>query len=78
MSCEMGHSSVQVAEGGAEWGVLEIKVRLPRRDPRFAALLAQLDSAAGRRGRGSPLPRMLMEYALAGFLLTNSDGKAKK
>ena len=78
MSCEMGLIASDVAEDSAEWAVLQVKVRIPRRDPRYAPLLARLDQAraSGKRGRGSPLPAMVREWALIGCLFC--DGKAKK
>lgn len=43
---------------------------IPTDDPRFAALLTVLRSARGR-GRYSPAPRMLAEWALLGYLLVS-------
>jgi len=44
-----------------------LSASLPRDDPRFDPLLAELEEAM-QRGRGSPVPRMLGEYALIGYL----------
>lgn len=41
---------------------------LPAHDPRFATMLAYLRGVRVT-GRGSPVPRMLGEWALLGFLL---------
>lgn len=43
---------------------------LPPDDPRFDALRAELEEAAAR-GRGSPIPRNVGEYALVGYLFTH-------
>ncbi|HEX6290233.1 MAG TPA: hypothetical protein VFZ66_13655 [Herpetosiphonaceae bacterium] len=43
---------------------------IPEDDPRFAELRAVLATVT-QRGKGSPVPRMLGEWALLGFLLTS-------
>ena len=57
----------------SEETVLQIKIRIPRNDPRFAGMLAELDRVRGQRGKASPLPRMVMEWALIGRMLVNGE-----
>ena len=45
---------------------------LPPHDPRFDALRAELEEAQ-QRGRGSPIPRMVAEYALIGYLYSHGQ-----
>ncbi len=49
-------------------GLREWIASLPANDPRFDAMLAYLRGVRVT-GRGSPVPRMLGEWALLGFLL---------
>lgn len=46
-----------------------VYVSIPADDPRFAAMRAML-AAVTQRGKNSPVPRMLGEWALLGFLFS--------
>lgn len=66
-------SHIQKHTDDATWTVFQIKVRIPRDDPRFAPMLRELEQVRGKRGRASPLPRMLAEWALIGWLMTRGQ-----
>lgn len=71
----MGRFEGQVAESSALWDVrdyVEIKLRIPTNDPRFAPLLAEIMPAGGA-GKRSKRPRMLMEWALIGRALMRGE-----
>ena len=68
----MAQMKDNAAESCGKQDILEIRVRIPANDPRFAAMRNEL-RAAQSRGRGSRCPRMLAEWALIGRMLMTGE-----
>jgi hypothetical protein len=49
---------------------MRLQITIPEKDPRFDELRAVLEQAR-EQGRGNPASRMLLEWALMGFLFTH-------